>query len=796
VTASQTQFRRLLTAAEAEAQVAQRAARVDRVVCAAFENALAPQFPSGVAALAVGGFGRGELFPYSDVDVLLLTRDGLEPHELKGPVGSFVQALWDAGMRLSHSVRTVGDCCQMHDGNTELSISLLDRRLLAGDAALFKQLEERIPKFFRLQGRALARHLARLTRERHGKFQNTIYHLEPNIKETPGGIRDLHVVHWLTRLQDGSPPPELAEARAFLFPLRSYLHERSKRDDNILGFDAQEEISGQPAEMMRSYYRHARAVSRAAGDLVDRAEEAGNSLLGQFRDWRSRLSNNDFTVSRERILLRSPARLGHDPQLIWRLFEFMARHGVPISHDTERRVREALPGLFVSGQPLWPALSSVLSQPKASFALRAMEETGVLPAIIPEWSRIECLVVRDFYHRYTVDEHTILAVASLEHLEGDHRFRSLLAEVDQPALLRLALLLHDIGKGVGEHVERGMALARGVSARLGLSPGETSTLLFLIEQHLVLSSVMTSRDLDDPATGRSLANAIGTVERLKMLTLLTYCDINAVNPTALTPWRREQLWRTYVLAYEELTRELETERIHSPEVSDAAMAGFLEGFPKRYLRTHTESEMQSHFALWSQARDAGVAVEVAKQAGFYRLTVATPDRPFLFSSISGALASFGLNILKAEAFANRAHFVLDTFTFSDPLRNLELNPTEFDRLRDTISRVVMGKEDVVRLLRNRARPARRPQTVVPSVAFNNDASPAATLIEIVSEDRPGLLYDLTSAMSQAGCNIEVVLIDTEGQRALDVFYVTASGKKLNPSDQAPLRSSLLDACTA
>jgi len=746
-----------------------------------------------MTVLAVGGFGRRELFPCSDVDVLLLVSNSLTPSEIKAAVGAFVQDLWDSNLRLSHSVRTIDECCQLHEGNTELSISLLDRRLLAGDPDLFAQLEARMPKFFRLQGKAIARHLAQLTRARHQKFQNTIYHLEPNLKETPGGLRDLHVVHWLSKLLD-IPPPDLTGARAFLFPLRSFLHSRSRRDDNILSFEAQDDVSGQPAEMMRSYFRHARAIARAATDAVQHAEDTQPSLFGHFRDWRTRLSNSDFTVARDHVYVRSPQQIVRDPGLLLRLFEFIARHGLPIARETERRITEALPEIAASWTGRWPEFRGVLAQPKASAGLRAMEQSCVLAAMIPEWRRIECLVVRDFYHRYTVDEHTLVAIESLEHLEADRRFRDLLAEVDNPALLRLGLLLHDIGKGGGNHVADGLVLAREVMNRLGLRPEEASTVLFLIEQHLALSAVMTSRDLGDAATARALAKQIGTVERLKLLTLLTFADISAVNPTAMTPWRHEQLWRTYLLAYDELTRELETQRIQAPEIAEPAMREFLQGFPTRYARTHSVETTRRHFALWEQARTSGIGIEVERESGYYRLVVATPDRPFLFASISGALAAFGMNILKAEAFANSAHFVLDSFTFADPMRTLELNPSESDRMRDSIARVVLGKDDVKRLLRNRPRTVRRAHSVPPKVAFNSDASPAATLIEIIAEDRPGLLYDLAAAMSGAGCNIEVVLIDTEAHKALDVFYVTAGGRKLAQNQHAPLHAALLEVC--
>ena len=211
-------IQRLPTAAETNALIDERTTAVDHHVRHAFDVCFGPRFSSGIAALAVGGFGRRELFPHSDIDVLILTTEDLDAITLKEPVGRFVQHLWDQNLRLSHSVRTINDCCQVHDGNTELSISLIDRRFLAGDEALFAQLEARMPKFFRSHGRTLARHLAKLSRTRHSKFQNTIYHLEPNLKETPGGLRDVHVVHWLTRLMESGPPPDLDAARAFLFP--------------------------------------------------------------------------------------------------------------------------------------------------------------------------------------------------------------------------------------------------------------------------------------------------------------------------------------------------------------------------------------------------------------------------------------------------------------------------------------------------------------------------------------------------------------------------------------------------
>jgi [protein-PII] uridylyltransferase len=509
-------------------------------------------------------------------------------------------------------------------------------------------------------------------------------------------------------------------------------------------------------------------------------------------------------VSRERVFFRTPQQLAHDPALVLRLFEFVARHGIRLSLEAERRVRDNrlyFEEYFASQRALWPALKTILSQPHVSLALRTMYETGLLLSIFPYWEQIECLVVRDFYHRYTVDEHTLVTLEYLEELRATEnaprlRFAELLAETENLPLLYVALLFHDTGKagGLDGHAAESARLADRVLDGIGMPEHERRVVVFLIEHHLDLSGVMNSRDLSDPATVEYLAARAETIEYLKQLTLLTYSDISAVNPDAMTPWRLEQLWRTYIITYRELTRELATERIHSASLDETGE--FLEGFPTRYLRTHTEEQIREHVRLGRKSRQSGVAIDLQRENGTYVMTVVTSDRPFLFASLAGALSSFGLNILKAEAFSNRHGTTLDTFTFSDPSRTLELNPMEADRLKLIVQRAALGKEDIQKLLKGRARPAtpaRGPRSQA-TVAFDGEASNDATLVEIVTEDRPGLLYDFASTFSAAGCSIEVVLIDTEARKALDVFYVTKEGRKLEDEVQADLKTQLLAVC--
>jgi [protein-PII] uridylyltransferase len=806
--------RSFLASGDATTALAQRTAEVDQCVLAAARELLFSAAPSGLALLAVGGYGRRQLFPYSDIDLLLLFDCERAAQERKEAISAFLQRLWDSGLRVSQSVRTTAECTEVHDQNTELNISLLDQRYLAGDRPLYAELAEMLPRFLHASREPLIRNLARLTRERHAKFSNTFYHLEPNVKETPGGLRDFQLVCWLQQLHEGAadPPADLLQAFRFLARLRCYLHCLFGRDANVLSFDAQDAIGEQShhadtARWMREYYRHARTVHRCALRELEKHEAQASSLFSQFRDWRSRVSNADFSVHRERAHFRSPQRIDVEPELVLRLFEFVARHGIRPSVEAGQRIEARLPRLraqFAETGGLGGLLLEIFSLPYAPLAARCMYETGVLAAIFPEVELIECLVIRDFYHRYTVDEHTLVTLQNLWSLrgadEGPQKFYGdLLAEIKQPGLLLLALLFHDVGKGVeppppAGHAQASLEMAQAALARIHMPAHDQETILFLIRRHLELSAALQSRDVFDPQTIRDVAHRVETVERLKALTLVTYADISAVNPGAMTPWRAEQLWQLYLMVYNELTRELEAERIETLPAGTPERVAFLEGFPTRYLRTHSETEIGEHMALEAKSRKRGVAVDLRRLDSAWQLTLVATDRPGLFAAAAGTLSSFGMNILKAEAFANRRGLVLDTFTFADPIRTLDLNPSEIDRLRGIAEKAVSGKTDVRELLRNRPKPSlpSRKARIPARININSEASNSATLVEIVAEDRPGLLYDLASAISACGANIEVVLIDTEAHKAIDVFYVTAHGGKLDEEKQKALEQALAE----
>lgn len=774
---------------DAAAAIASRTARVDDLVRQRWQS-----MPVDVALLAVGGYGRRELFPYSDIDLLILTPDEKTALAIKEPLALFLRDLWDGGMRISQSVHTPQECNQIDAANAELAVSLLDRRLLVGNEALSKQVRDPRPD--------LGRNIVQLTRDRHARFQSTIYHLEPNVKDAPGGLRDLQVLRWLSQL--GAGDHDLPQGVPVLFEIRCYLHYLGARDDNKLSFERQDEIAAlsaaaSPEDLMRQYYRAVRDIARLANRRLERFESKRSSLFSQFRDRTSKFSNSEFSVLHGSVFLKSPQGLESDPGLMMRLFEFVGRRGLPLATDTEERMERAMPsfGRWVAAQPaIWKPFREILRLPQSSNALRAMHETHALEAIFPELLDIEALVIRDFYHRYTVDEHTLVAIETVLALRGkkDDPFGDLAAETEELDLLTAALLFHDVGKGTPDesHVVVSNRIADRALHRAGISERAWGIVSFLISAHLEMSATMNGRDLSDPATVRDVAAKAGTVEKLKLLTLLTYGDISAVNPAAMTPWRRQLLWNLYTATYAELTREL-TVRTALPDAqANPDLRVFLEGLPPRYLRTHTQEEIEGHLKLERESRERGVAASLKKSFAWVFCVVAD-DRPFLFAAVAATISSFGFNILKAEAFSNAHGKVIDTFIFADPSRTLDLNPGEVGLVTRTAIKAIKGEIGIEQLLSRR--PTVKPDAHALAAArtsFDNDASPSATLIQLTTQDRPGLLYDVAALISKQGGNIEVVLVDTEARKAIDVFYVTKGGKKLSDAEAGELTASVAE----
>lgn len=826
------------------AAISARTELVEQVLMRLWREILLPQARDrNFALVALGGFGRRALFPHSDVDILFLHENRGTEDALRDPVRAFCQKLWDLRLKLGPVTRTLAECDRFDAQNVEFTISLLDCRFIAGDRELFHRLREQLlPKFFLREGNYIIQQLAEVSRSRHAKYGNTVFHLEPNVKEAPGGLRDHNVICWLSLLSALDkdhvwPSPESLRAESgadnlrpafeFLTSLRTFLHYRHGRDDNMLVWESQDEAAlarigieysspGDAAGWMRTYFRHARAVHHQCLRLLESIPGARSSLYRSFQNFRSRVSNADFAVVDGLILLQQPSAVG-DRDLLFRMFAFAAHHGLRPAMATERRIHQVLPSIADSppaGPQSWRYLQSILTEPHAADALRSMHSLGLLTVLLPEFKIVDSLVVRDFYHRFTVDEHSFLAIeclhrASQSHSEWDQRYGRLLEELEQPELLYLALLLHDVGKGVpgSNHLVTSVEIAQACMERFQLAPAQRELVAFLIATHLEISSTLR-RDIYDPATVQAFADKIGTPERLKMLCLLTYADIKAVNPEALTPWKAENVWQLYIAAANHMSRSAD-ERIGADAEENESIArlhalapklgkqikSFLEGQPRRYLRNYRAEEVLRHVEMAGRLSQDPIQLRLERGRHWFELTLLTKDRPFLFANMAGVLAAWGMNIVKADAFSNASGVVLDTFLFTDRFRTLELNLPEWARFQRSVADALSGEADLEKMVRDRMRADTKNAAktkVATRIEFDNQCSSANTLVQVIAQDRVGLLYRVCSRFAHRGCNIEIALIDTEGQMAIDVFYLTSGGKKLDGLQQEELKADLLE----
>jgi [protein-PII] uridylyltransferase len=796
----------------------------------------------GLCLLALGGYGREVLFPYSDLDLLFLFANEQIEEESRPLIAEFSRMLWDLGFRVSSAGRTVDECKRIEQDNAEFHLAMLDRRYLDGDKALFEKLDTKILSVAEKQARPfLLVELQRLTRERLGRYGNTIFHLEPNVKDAPGGLRDFHSTLWMRQLAGDRRDPRFSpvnedeltrNAVEFLSAIRCFLHYSNGRNDNTLTYELQaqaaerslgidDNLKRNAAEWMRLYFRHARTLNRQLLRYVEQRPPTTLSLrqrlLNAAKGAKPEVPSGRPFAVRDGLLEITNEQPYADRNVTYSLLSEAARAGIPLSREAERSVAYIMshPELPQRNSRItWPVLAEILGGDYPGVALRPMHRLGLLVEALPEFRAIDSLVVRDFYHRYTVDEHSLRTIEHLQELAdppdelGKH-FTALWRTAERRDLLILSLLLHDVGKGmpVENHVTGSLQALEIAADRLKLTPEEKAEVHFLIEHHLDMSATVQRRDIFDPVTVSGFADVVGTHERLQRLCLLTYADIHAVNPEALTPWKAEMLWQLFVATSNHFSRTLDRDRLHASDeaalldqvrkqvdgAGRAEIERFLDGFPRRYLAVHSAGEIAAHFALYRKLGEEPVQTEIKQTHHAYVLTLLSADRPALFATIAGALAGWGMNIVKADAFANAAGVVLDTFHFVDLHRTLELNPGEISRFQQSIADVLNGKQALEPLLKGRlaAAVARPPKVVVPtSINFDEGSSEHCTLVEVVTQDRPGLLYGIGSALARLACNIDVALIDTEGQKAIDVFYLTSQGKKLTVQKQELLREVL------
>jgi [protein-PII] uridylyltransferase len=778
-----------------------------------------PSPRSPVALVAIGGYGRRHLCLYSDIDLLVLF-DGSIGETEEAYLRGVLHPLWDAGVVVGHQVRELREFEDVDRDNPEFLLALVDARFVYGARELYDALQGRLGA---PSTHAFVLHsLYALADERHAAFNDTLYQLEPDVKDAPGALRDVAAVRTVAHLTDPSllrkgttEPSRFDDAEDFLLRVRSALHVAAARNQNELSHEWQERIAdlmGYPGaeprqrveRLMSDYFRHARVVARALGWARRTAPVPVGPNVGRSRDG---------------IGFLDVVHAARTPASWMGVFVAALAEGTGVAEEALSLIQQYVDryradDFFPTSTERQAFLRFLRPRAGLYERLSEMHDCGLLGRMFPEFQAISWRVVRDFYHKYTVDEHTLLTVRGLERLATTDaperlRFRNVLAELPAPEWVVLALLFHDVGKWRDdEHEVESERMAEGVLARLQVSAEAREAVLFLIRHHLKMSLVAFRRDTEDPDIVRDFASFIGTESRLQMLCLMTLADVQAVSPETLTPWKEELLWRLYVDTYNHLTQRYGDERIDArltaldgvasslpPDVSREELSRFLEGMPRRYLQLFSHDAIHRHVRLARDLRadDVHVSLEPA-DGGVWTLAVVTRDRPALFSSICGVLASFGMDILRGHAFTSLSGLVLDVFQFTDAERYLVLNEGGSGQVASVLEDAVGGRVDVAARVRGREQGILQPASVArfqPVVRADNRTSGRYTILDIVATNAVGLLYRISRVIAAHGCDVELVLIATEGEKAIDVFHLTSGGAKLSDDAQVALTHELL-----
>lgn len=806
---------------------------------------------SECAVVALGGYGRAELAPYSDVDLLFL-HAGRTSKPIAGFVERTLQLLWDAGLTVGHSFRSVGECVDEARSDLHTGTALTESRLIAGSEERFEALSAALAKLQRNE-RAQAAFLDSLLNElgeRHLKFGRAVCVQEPNVKEGVGGLRDLHTLLWvgyarfgtcrLAALQKGgwltkSEYRVVRRASDFLWRVRNEAHFATGRRTDLLTLDLQAELAERlgyrdkrgllaSESFMRDYYRRATEIHELCRwflySHVDRRPRRRFPAL----TLRPRLRRG-FELRDGLLYARATTSefLG-DPSALLDAVEVAQVEGADLSEDLRLQLRDRAHRVDrayrSSPEAIRRFLRLVSRRGRVGFALRAMHEVGILGRLLPEFARVSLLVQHDLYHRYTVDEHTLRALEALDEVAAGNdpelaRLGGVLDEVEDVSSLYLGMLLHDIGKGRGSgHVAKGVQIGSRMVARLGLEPESADKVIFLIDAHLEMSQISQQRDLTEPALIDAFARRVGTLERLNLLLLLTYADHTAVGPGIWNEWKAALLWELYDRTRQRLlggeghgeqadaSREKAVASLRR-EFAAAVVEHHFALLPERYLRTASARRMEDHFRLVQDRGDATVGVSWHDLKGGHasELTLVARDRRGLFAAVAGTLTAHGTDILSVDLFNRADGMVLDTIRVCQLPGHKAVTPARQERIASAIEEAVSGRLDVADTVakwraKQRHRTPRHWGRIPrqPSVRFDSEGSATATIVEVRAPDQPGLAYVIAQALAGLGFDITFAKIATAKALALDVFYVTdGEGRKLAPKALGGVEVALLRA---
>jgi len=804
-----------------------------RLFADAQEEGILPEDPT-LTLIALGGYGRQELNPHSDIDVTLLYEPSRCPlPALEKFANRLITTLWDVGFEVGHSVRTIRECRLAAFSDIDSRTAMLEGRYVAGSRRLWRAFEREIKTRAMKRGvRAYIQEKVQDWREKMGDPYATVYVQEPDLKNGVGGLREAHIARWVARARFGvwempdlvrlkvlpeSALEEYERALDFVWRVRNELHYRARRRMDILTFEMQEHVSKAFAytdqgrhlaeeQFMRDYYRHASWIHECARIIIMQSRWEWSPWRRIVDNLQSKTVGTDIVLLRERVRLKANAleravarKEGHS--LLMELFICRCIYGFPLNVLTRQQIVSAMPRL---GEPSpndrIRFLEILAAERNVASTLREMHQLGILSYYVPAFENLRALVRYDHYHRYTVDEHTFFAVGNVEapEFESVHH-GALLAEAfaalsdEERLTLRFAVLLHDIGKGArgdGSHVTKGVRIV-GETLELypTLTEAQKEDIRFLVEHHLSMSHAAQRRNLDDPEVIGRFAAVVGSLARLRMLFLLTFADIRAVNPELWTDWTATLLAKLYNRTYRYFRGEL----LPAPTEVEALRVQVVER-----LGSEWSERVERHFATMGAERMVFFSLEeieaqiraveelvhkpfaihlFAKSENYSSVVFAAPDRPGLFAEIAGVLAAEGINILSADLNTRRDGIAVDMLHLSDENSGKAIDEDRIARVETALERVRRRETTIESLLESR--PRRRKPTaprftprMAPVVRINNDDSRDYTIVDVRAPDRVGLLYTITHTMTELGLDISLAKISTEAYGAVDVFYVS------------------------
>ncbi len=776
---------------------------MDRALSALIQETLGDQ--PELAVVAVGGYGRGELSPHSDIDLLFLLP--ARSDVTKGTLRSLLYPLWDAGWQVGHATRTTKQAIEQTAGDLDAATAILTARWVAGGHDLYDEFRDRRMRWLKKEGKTLARRIAEATAERHHRVDRAGWVLAPDLREDIGGLRDLHRLLWLGVIADDRDlPEEVKRAGELLLAVREALHAEVKRKSDALRIDLQPKVAtrlgleGDRAadELMFEVHSAARTVEHI-GELhaasMSELVTGGPKRSGALRDLDGGIRIEDGALTFHPKTRPEVARA-------LRLLAIRSETGRSIHPRSVKQLKDIFGRAEAApwSEPIRESFFAILSGPHATAALETLDHVGAWPVLVPEWERVRALAQHDPYHRYTVDGHLFVVVAEIwRALEKDPIARAAAEESGDLEALLLAALLHDIGKGSGrDHSTVGEEIARGVCRRIGLGYDETDDVCALVRWHLLLVDTATRRDLDDGAVISDVADTIADGKRLRMLYILSVADGHATGPDGWSEWKGAlvaDLYRKALVALETgevPARSDVTMRAREVESYEPGLAGRAEDvlatLPPSYLQSTSVPDMVDDIRLLLQPPDKGqirYRVYERTESGEAAVTVCVRDRPGTLARTAGVFALNRISVLRAHAFSTSAGLALERFVVRLP------DERGWEGFLEDLEASYSGRLALEARLERKIHDYRPPQPIDPEVRILTEESSHSTVIEVRAPDTLGLLFALTAALTDLDLDIHVAKIDTLGHRVVDVFYVrNAWGEKLTEEQCSEVERSI------